>query len=167
MGFAKIRSEGFGNLWVPENFWAPVRVCYEAKLCWDWVLGWPVIVIVFTLPLRMAISSLNANQQNNMNNSKACECIQSKCKNTGRGEKLPSVIWSLLRLSRWYFSLVDSAVSHGGCASCLFACWWKWSTVHAVYICVIHIYTQHACIVYPTTRISNSSGLRAASQKPW
>ena len=32
--------------------WPPVRVCYESELCWDWVLGWPVVVIVFTLPLQ-------------------------------------------------------------------------------------------------------------------
>ena len=78
MGALPKQGPGLGTC---DYFWAPVRVCYEAELCRDWVLGWTVIVIVIivlTLPLQMAISSVNANQQNNMNNSKACECIQSK-----------------------------------------------------------------------------------------
>ena len=31
-------------------------------------------------------------QKNSMNNSKACECIQAKCKSPAKEEKVPSVI---------------------------------------------------------------------------
>ena len=77
-------------------------------------------------------------KQNRMNNSKACECIQSKCK---KREKLPSVILGLLRLSRWYFSLVDSAVRHGR-ASGLFVHWRQQSVMH------IHCTSVHVCCTF-------------------
>ena len=36
--------------------------------------------------------SLYAKAKNSMNNSKACECIQAKCKSPAKEEKVPSVI---------------------------------------------------------------------------